>query len=325
MRAAGPGEGHQPDPALAVDRADVSAGTTSAQAPGCTVQVRGARPGRASSPSAFDGERVAADGHLPAAGTSARRRGRRARRSRIATPKPQPGQRAGRRRDHDVQQPVVGLGVRGDLRAATDRAPVGRRRPSAPASPSWTTGSPSTSTRSAHPVVADPGQRAAHGVRGLAQPLLQRARLLGRLGPDPEVHGVDDHPAGVVDDQVQGARPAGQQRPGGLRRVERDAQARARSLPVPRAAAARSGTSAESSPRRAQRGHQRCAPTRRRPPATTCRPSRPSTRRGQVAGVGACLDADVGARRAARPGPRRRARRRRVPADAFVTTSSRFT
>ena len=134
----------------------------------------------------------------------------------------QPRERSGRGRDDDVEQAVVRLGAGSELRAAADGAAVGHRHHQRLAVDVHD-----------RPVEHDPqvparragaGRDAAHGVRRLAEPVLESRGLLGGLCADAEVHGVDDDTAGVVDDQVQPPRPAGHQGPGRVGRVERDAQ-----------------------------------------------------------------------------------------------------
>jgi hypothetical protein len=137
-------------------------------------------------------------------------------------PEAEPGQRARRRRDHDVQHPVVGLGVRRDLCAATD-GPAVADADHQHRLPVVDHGSVHLDAHGPAPL-AHPGHRAAHGVRRLAERVLQRCRLIGRLRPDAQVHDVDDHATGVVDDQVQRPGPAAQERGGCGLRLERDAE-----------------------------------------------------------------------------------------------------
>ena len=83
---------------------------------------------------------------------------------------------------------------------------------------------PSTSTRSRQPVLRRPAARAPERVGRHPQPGLEPPGRLGGLGADAEVDGVDDHPAGVVDEQVHPARLARQHQPRGGLGVERQAE-----------------------------------------------------------------------------------------------------
>ena len=234
----------------------------------------------------------------------------------------QPRQRPGRGRDDDVEQPVVRLGVR--ARAPRRRRSCGRWRcrPSAPAAvvhdravePPPAAASPRSRT---------PASDAAHGVRRLAEPVLQRARLLGRLGADAEVHGVDDDAARRRRRSGRAPRPAGQQDPGGVGRVERDAQRARQVVAGPQRQQAERADPADSSPRRCSVADRRC--TDPSPPATTSRPAAAAVEDRGPRSPGSAHSStrtSAAARRTASAASTRLLSA--DPADAFVTTSNRF-
>ena len=135
-------------------------------------------------------------------------------------PVAEPGQGADRLRDDDVGLLVVEHAVRGQRRAAAD----------GPAEPDADLQHPTRGQRSTvHPHGQRPagsgeaGRHAADQVRQPAEARLQRRRLPCRLRADAEVHRVDHHAAGVVDEQVESPGTAVEHHPRGRRRVERQA------------------------------------------------------------------------------------------------------
>ena len=138
-------------------------------------------------------------------------------------PEADPGDRSGGRGHDHVEQPVVGLRVRQQRRTAPDAATVAdadhERAPAAvgqhPAvdlDPQLPTGRPQA------------GRDRPDRVGERTEARLEPPGVGRRVGADPHVHRVDHDPADVVDDEVQGARRAGQDDPGRGGGVQRQVQ-----------------------------------------------------------------------------------------------------